>query len=786
MNMIKLICTLWLIWAYIQINCSIIINRDRADSTPVSCNNTLPCIINCNADSSCRDTHILCPTNGIGDCTINVYGRYGAEGSILNASNITNVMINLYYGNSFENGIVNLQNINDLIINIIVVSGIRWPHDAFYNSQININSMSGNLIATTIGSHEEAMRESKITIIGGVNGNVHFIQNSTANRCYYQMIFIVDNIGGNLILEDSQGSVQSFEEMNLTVTGTIGGNAEFLAGSPIKSLYTFRYSTININNVNGITQFIANNIGTSNFNSAVVNIQNCPIIVMYSDGFDDFFDSNFVFGSNVDLINITIDWATRTALEGALFDAQYANELILNCIGDSPCDDVDIKCPEDNQNNMCRIYCSSDASCNNINLFTTNGYCIDATFYCLNSLDESDCNIGTSSRVYCIKGTNFAYGDEETHCYMEENGINYYCKNVDPAECSPDGELLCGQTLSPSSEPTTTPTIPTAIPTFPTRMPTYPSMEPTERPTPEPTASEICNSSTEYNLLFIIDESQSVGEENYKNSIDFIIELIKTDINKIANLSVLSYSLINDIVYTFDDIQNDDRSLIINALINEKDDYDEKNTQTLNALINGLEQFQNNPNINDLDNNLILLFTDGRPTIPVCDATNYNLLRDLREYNIRIIIIGITPLFIKSELSCIANNGDIFEINDFTSDQFQSIEHELRNILCPCSNYDDDVSSVVSVSSAVQPNNDKYQNFDFRGIPQNDYNYKLQKPKDNDDNHYKFWSNPNFMFINGLLFGFFITIISQIIIVCLKHDKPNGYMKPPFQDDDTE
>ena len=53
-------------------------------------------------------------------------------------------------------------------------------------------------------------------------------------------------------------------------------------------------------------------------------------------------------------------------------------------------------------------------------------------------------------------------------------------------------------------------------------------------------------------------------------------------------------------------------------------------------------------------------------------------------YNIRVIIIGITDDFDKTKVNCIAINGDIFEIEGFESQHFESIEADLRSILCPC------------------------------------------------------------------------------------------------------
>ena len=102
---------------------------------------------------------------------------------------------------------------------------------------------------------------------------------------------------------------------------------------------------------------------------------------------------------------------------------------------------------------------------------------------------------------------------------------------------------------------------------------------------------DTCDILTPYNLLFILDESTSVGHLNYISSIDFVIKLINEDINSIANISALTFSTnVNDIVYLFSDDQTN-RDGIKLALEIEKNYYDGGNTNTNEALSIGLEQF---------------------------------------------------------------------------------------------------------------------------------------------------------------------------------------------------
>ncbi len=191
---------------------------------------------------------------------------------------------------------------------------------------------------------------------------------------------------------------QAFDVSRFTI-GNVNGELSVLSNT----FGAFSECIFNIDVVNIKSSFIGTASGGYFFFSADININNCPNILIEADGTHNIYDSHNRFGtgiangnggSGVGLVEIKINGGIH-ALHSTLFDAQYANELILKCNNNADCTDVEIKCPQDNKQNKCRIYCEPGANCQNIDLFTTNGYCLDASFNCIDSagLIADNCQI---------------------------------------------------------------------------------------------------------------------------------------------------------------------------------------------------------------------------------------------------------------------------------------------------------------------------------------------------------------------------------------------------------
>ena len=85
------------------------------------------------------------------------------------------------------------------------------------------------------------------------------------------------------------------------------------------------------------------------------------------------------------------------------------------------------------------------------------------------------------------------------------------------------------------------------------------------------------------------------------------------------------------------------------------------------------------------DQNLMFLLTNGKPIeTDLCMDSNQatDEGNELYERNIRLYIVLIGD-FDKTTIECLSENEYIYEIADFTSQEFKLIEAEFREILCP-------------------------------------------------------------------------------------------------------
>eukprot|EP01084_Bolivina_argentea_P226015 381843_1 len=268
---------------------------------------------------------------------------------------------------------------------------------------------------------------------------------------------------------------------------------------------------------------------------------------------------------------------------------------------------------------------------------------------------------------------------EPIHCVNSDYAT---CKAADPTDpCVSDNPppALLGPNTTPddctiTSQPTISP-IPTPPPTF-----------------------EPCAIDTTYNIQFILDESGSVNDDDptaYSNTVDLVHRLIDNSVTKYSQISLLAFSKETDMLHPFS--WNQDRTEIFSALAAEKTNYAGITTDTYNALKDGIKDFKESPNCNKDDVNILILITDGTPycgnwfkgTYDYDCKTNVcgqsDILNGLSEYNIRVVLVGITSGFSSDALNClVANPNDIFEFADFTHETLRTVEQEMREkILCP-------------------------------------------------------------------------------------------------------
>ena len=202
----------------------------------------------------------------------------------------------------------------------------------------------------------------------------------------------------------------------------------------------------------------------------------------------------------------------------------------------------------------------------------------------------------------------------------------------------------------------------------------------------------------------------------------FFQNLIENDINSVSKISALAYSIDNQDLYYFfyDQTSRDD---ILLALETEKSNYVGSTTDTYNAIIRGSEMFTEDGVIENPDQNFMFLITDGEPYcangqdigceenlcyqdingVSQASSDGETLITKLEERNIRLYILGIGE-FVNNidKISCLTQNAYIYEMPDFTSEEFKNIEEEFREILCP--------TNVLPTDPSARSNN--YINFD--------------------------------------------------------------------------
>ena len=470
--------------------------------------------------------------------------------------------------------------INDIGGNIILLDTSSGGL-GFYNSDWKFyGDISGSISVrdNTIGTKGGRSVYSTNFIIGNVLGNIEFIENSQYGKSFFQSTYDINYVGGNLLFSSLINTIAKYTFDGSTFNiGHVVGNLSFLSNT----LQAFADSKFYIETVQGYTKFIGTSPNGQDFYSSDINIENCKNIIIYTNNANALYNSHNYFGSNVGLIDITIEYGTNS-LHSTLFDARYANEIILTCLDNADCGNLDIKCPENNKKNKCRVYCTEKANCENINLYTTNGYCIDASFHCLES-DIKSCNIPKTSQVFCIysETTTYPYGSTSAYCYMDNNMI---CTDYSKSLCSNEKHCKYIITPKPTTLLPTTSSPTTLIPTTTLKPSTQPTMTPIYK-----TCGNNNNTITP-NIEFIADNKKN----NYKIQIDCLCP--SKDDTK--HISQITYSTKKE----FSNIQNE-----IKDIICPHNNHHTSSSSSYANIYNN-KYINNDDNNNNTDNNYYYYF----------------------------------------------------------------------------------------------------------------------------------------------------------------------------------
>jgi len=339
----------------------------------------------------------------------------------------------------------------------------------------------------------QAFDISKIRIDGSVGGDALFLSNNygTFSENY---IKIGGDIGGDLVMIDTSTHGRGFccaptsSSKGFFFPGTIFGSVRIRDGST--DGYAGYNSDFYFGPVLGDVEVVDNATGPYAYYSTIFEFEAVAGTVLF-ESLNDWAMAAMktTFGSGVGSVGVVVDGG-KNALYTAVFDAREADDLALHCNNDADCSDVNVYCPADNRDNKCRVYCSSSGTnCGYIDLFTTNGYCADASFYCLDTADPTSCNFGSTDKVYCVYDS-YAYGQASSnYCAMDTDDVNggFFCQDVGSAQCS--SEVICPLASDTTAPPTTTTSTTTTTTREPTASPTTTSTTTTTTSTTSTTTS---------------------------------------------------------------------------------------------------------------------------------------------------------------------------------------------------------------------------------------------------------------------------------------------------------
>ena len=236
--------------------------------------------------------------------------------------------------------------------------------------------------------------------------------------------------------------------------------------------------------------------------------------------------SYLILDANQKGANVVVDVTDQNGFKNSVIYARKARSVSVYCREGGDCQGLQVECPEENDANLCRIYCDSDdtTSCTSMQMWTTNGYCRDVAVIC----SESGCHKLDNTQIYC------GYNQTTDYCILKQRGGTFECddyhddnamsngfcsNNLTAAHCrnhteelgfipialNDIGGRMCGDfpTYEPTESPTTDPSgAPSSAPTWspstaPTRSPTtaptssptaFPSFHPSKAPSDMPTA----------------------------------------------------------------------------------------------------------------------------------------------------------------------------------------------------------------------------------------------------------------------------------------------------------
>jgi len=189
-----------------------------------------------------------------------------------------------------------------------------------------------------------------------------------------------------------------------------------------------------------------------------------------------------------------------------------------------------------------------------------------------------------------------------------------------------------------------------------------------------------CDSEVNFDILFNIDTSGSINNDEFNIEREFILKLVTMGIN--SERSRLGFFLFAKEVNESRGLQlwgSGELESYVNALANTKGA-----TNTRGVLNASIAEFKNSYEAER--QHILIMLTDGNPNDPDQEG-NYDVCEfahQFKENGIRVIIIAVGDGISRHYVDCLCRDEDDFiPVDQFTIDDFDSIMGTLSDIVCP-------------------------------------------------------------------------------------------------------
>lgn len=185
-----------------------------------------------------------------------------------------------------------------------------------------------------------------------------------------------------------------------------------------------------------------------------------------------------------------------------------------------------------------------------------------------------------------------------------------------------------------------------------------------------------CGSSLTQEIMFVMDESGSVGSSGWNLEVAFVTDMITTGIDETSKVAVVQFETSSYVIWDFDDDQTDRNNVLnaINAIV-----FNGGGTYIATALSTAIGVYQTTADQTGTIQRLLMLLTDGVPSDSPC-----SLKSSLDAENILVVIIGIGSGFSSTAVACLVDDTSkqIIHVDSFDQEDFDAVRQQTDQFLC--------------------------------------------------------------------------------------------------------